>query len=615
MISLWEALGLVMGEADDPPRRALILGAGFAKAVEPTAPLFNDFKEPLIRALLATGDDEAARLHGEVQKGGDAKAWALVLVEVTDLIERLDQRIGRAEVARVILSEPLDRGHSRGPGVDAELRPTPEIQPATFRTLREWAQVIRDHRPMHLKPLCPVAANVILGRLLAEGVIDELLSTNWDAFVELGAMLAGLRIEDAEERRREDWFCGLPQRLRVFETQDELVGRWFPHSQLTLLKLHGGVRTIRRTLSAGPTPESDAALRRSFVASANDLTRWRGATEWVGERVSAALRSHATLLLGVSGADSVMYGALRQQVSDWEDAARRDHQAPPKRARMGGRWPLRLAAVDFGPVTRLRNMMSVCLPSGRVNEPVAEAGVTHALAGLYVWQLLGALDEAAVEEGAQDLQASAVVARVRALVGAELAQSKDPTTRQERDLGPWTLLLLQSLGVGARFTAAALGLGPFQVRALASQPFRRWWSCPWRLAPDGPKRAAYRAATALMARLLERADLLDVEPWTGVITLREGHPAIGALGGRAGSPLNLLLLPCPWVAAFDWRGDALALELSTERFGWGAGAPRDTLGDAALKLVPLGGGGMRALGDDPIPVHHQRGTFTPWSAP
>lgn len=592
MISLPEALGLLMGEPHDPPRRALILGAGFSKGVEPKAPLFNDFKEPLIRALLGTGDDRAS----------------LAKTDVTDLIERLDQRVGRAEVARVILAEPVDAGLSRAAGVDGELRVTPEIQPSTFRTLREWAQVIRDHRPMHLQPLCPVAANVILGRLLAEGVIDELLSTNWDAFVELGAMLAGLRVEDAEERRREEWFCGLPQRLRVFETQDELVGRWLPHDQHTLLKLHGGVRTLRRVLSEGPTPESDAALRRSFVASANDLTRWRGATEWVGERVSGTLRSHATLLVGVSGADSVMYGALRQQISDWEDAARRDHEAPPRSARLGGRWPLRLAAVDLYPGTRLRNMMSVGQPGGRVEEPVAEAGVTQAMAGLYAWHLLDRLDDAA-EDGAPDLQPREVVARARALVFAELSRGKS------EPLGPWTLLLLQSLGVGARFTAAALGLGPFQVQALESQPFRRWWGCPWRLAPDGPRRAALRAATALLRRLLEGADKLSVEPWTGVITLNEGHPAIPDLGGRAGSPLNLLLLPCPWVATFDWRGDALARELSTERFGWGAGAPRDTLGDAALRLVPLGGGALARAEDDTIPVHHQRGTFTPWSAP
>lgn len=560
MITLSQAVDLWFGEASDRPRRALFLGAGFAKGCAPWSPLFNDYKRPLVELLRAHGDPFAANIGAK-----DRLDWA----EVTDLIERVDRQLGRVALARVILSEPMG-DTALYPARDHQERRLPPGMARTYPTLKDWLDQVRDQQPLHLAPLQPDAPNVILGRLIAEGAIDELLSTNWDAIIELGVALAGLRVEDAHEPERDAdcWWTRLPQRMRVFETQDELVARWPPHGQPALYKLHGGVRTLYRVLDMGPTDARDQALRRSFFLSASDLARWQGATQWVDERVSAVLRSCATLFIGVSGADPVTFHATRAQLTAWEDAACRLYlqgQTP---------WPSRVAGVDWGskepkdgPGLRLRNMLTAACPDGRLIENVAQSGVPLTLHALYAVWLLDTLADAAPDQ-------KALVDRIRVRLLAELDAERDA------EIGLTSRVVVHSLGQGARWTAEALGVGPFQVQSPAAEPFRRWWYSPWRDAPPAALRPCAEAVIRWLARLLEGAEEIEqVDPWTGILLLRSGDRR------RA-----VLPLPCPWTDRFDWSGDGIADALSARRFGWAAGQHQEALACAPLELVPLGGG-------------------------
>jgi hypothetical protein len=547
------------GEATDQPRRALFIGAGFAKSAAPWSPLFNDYREPLYELLHRDGC-EWADLPVELAK----EKWWWSSLSVTDLIERVDRRMGREKLARVILAEPMTKPTIL-PARDAIARPVPDGMPQTYPTLKQWASIVTTSRALHLEPLLPQSGVNVLGRLIAEGVVDDLLSTNWDALIELGCMLAGLRVEDADEPAgpRGEWHSLLPHRIRVFETQDELVARWPVHGEMALFKLHGGVRTLNRLLAQGPTEAQDEDLRRSFFLSATDLSRWEGATQWVDERVSATLRSCATLFLGVSGADPVTFHGVRKQIAAWEETAA--HQ----RRRDAAVWPFRTVAVDFGADLRLRNMLTIYLPDGRLDEPVCMGSVPIVLHGAHARRMLAWMEEDCAADQRADVR------ELHRLVCGAL----DACDRHS-SAPPVVLLLSMSLAWGARHAASALAVGPFEVVHPSSAPFRRWWHAPWRDAPREARRRCLRAALPVLLRLARR-DGLQVDPSTGIVTL----PSAPA-GGSAEE--NLLLLPCPWQVDFEWRDPRLAGVLRDRPFVWDESEAKVPL--AGLKVLPLGGG-------------------------
>ena len=189
MISLGEAVGSWLypsGTEGTVPRRALFLGAGFTKSCWAGAPSFEDLGTLLRERLV------------EVEGPGEG---ALERAEPSDLVEMLDHRSGRAEVARAVLAEPSGKLRLYPP-LDPVWRPPSPRAPSAFRSLRQWKAALEATSPIHLDPLRPDGAALMVGRLVAEGAVDEILTTNWDAYVELGCLLAGVRVCDGDEEHR-----------------------------------------------------------------------------------------------------------------------------------------------------------------------------------------------------------------------------------------------------------------------------------------------------------------------------------------------------------------------------------------------------------------------------
>jgi hypothetical protein len=506
--------------------------------------------------------------------------------EPSELVQLVDQHLGRVAVARAVLSEPGVKSLCLYPPTDSTLRPMPPRMPSAFRSLKAWRDVVATYHPTHFDPLNPRSPLLSLGRLVSEGVVDVILTTNWDAYIEVGCLLVGVRVGDCDEAttRKEGWLSALPAWLWVYETPSEAAFFTRPQAAVALFKLHGGVRTILGILTRllhGEIGRKDAEvqLRRTFLVSSEDLVHWREINRWVAEATGDTVRSHRVLMVGLSGADPVIYRAMRERAREWEDSAQ-----DPANQNVAGQLPV--WAADLRPTLRLRNMLSVRARSG-ANESVAQAGAGSTLRGAYAWWLLSHLTRAL---SCEDLAEARTKALLRSALAAELASSSagDPT--------PLLDLLDLSIGPGSRWAAIAERRGPFQLQAISSPlfPFRRWWYAPWGLerggAGGGPQRAALRETAGFAAVLACCAHgrprpVVQVEPWTGVVRLPSDHPLAArhpCLHGTA----NLLPLPWPWASVKGATSPSLGQELR-EGFGWGPGRSLDHLAAAPLFLVPL----------------------------
>lgn len=579
-MDLFELLAMWFGPLDRPndSARCLFLGAGFTKACNADAPLFTDYCEPLRSRLLnAPPGTLPTQLACTLNK--TLAKW----LAPSDLVELYDQVFGRRAVAELILSEPPESAaalHSFGQ--TPCLHAPPHFADSVFRTFKQWTQVLAA-QPAHLAVLDPAGPAVVLGRLVAEGALPLVLSTNWDAYVELGCWLAGLNVtnvgdpEDtpspnaSDEKRR--------TRLVVYDRAEDVVLLTRHHSHPHLLKLHGGVDGIDTTLRNANNrqisqEDTDASLARSFLVATSDLTHWRDSSQWVQDATSDALRSHRTLFVGVSGADPVTFRATRARIAEWERHAEQHRRMGPYSGLLPTEalpdWPS-VGAIDFDPAPRLFGMMAARRPGG-VSYPVVKADGGKGIRGIYAWwfgsRLLGALDQSQSED-------RVIFDRFRIRLGREISREAGPT--------PLVDVLCNSLGPSARWAAIAEGRPPLDGRA--TRPEHRWRYAPW-FAPLPDQPTADRANLRLIAAAavaLSQVDVKDTtDAWSGVVHVPDNHRGDSPLTGT-----DILPLPWPWPAQ---RGLA-SLELRTamaNRFLWVSGRARSHLASPQLLLTPIG---------------------------
>lgn len=579
---------------DTTPRRVLLLGSGFTKSAWEGAPVFRAFR-PLLQERLARAGTVPATLqpligdHGGEETGYPARSRcprssAPPEIDPAELIQMVDQYLGRVAVARTILAEPQGASPRLLPPQDPVRRPLPPRGDSAFRSFKLWCQAIESHQPTHLAPLHPTGPVALLGRLIAEGVVETILSTNWDAYVELACALAGLRVCDADDRdhAKPTWLEELGGRLQVFESPGEATLHPRPRHGAVLLKLHGGVRTLHRLLAGldhGDLSHQQAEreLRRCFLVSSEDLVHWREPSDWVREAVGDALRASSLLALGLSGADPVIFRALRQRICEWEKEENDAETAAPRRR------PPPFAAIDRSPQLRLTNMMAV-RGRGLPEHRVVQAGGSVALRAAYAWWLVGRLAGAlAVRSGREEEVRTALLDTLLAEI-RQLAQDESLYT-------PLLDLLCGSLGPGARWAALAERRPPFHASVVS--PLRRWWYAPWgRLRRSGEacpanleEIAGFAAAVACTAPRTEGPAGVTVDPWTGVVHLGPRHRLLED-GVVSGSGANLLPLPWPWPVGRGLASSDLRSELR-DRFTWGPGRSLESLARSPLWLVPL----------------------------
>ncbi|WP_157633621.1 SIR2 family protein [Thioflavicoccus mobilis] len=581
-----EALAVWLGSqgADDTrevpasgQERVLFLGAGFTKASNGDAPLFNDYCKPIAQRLRGS-----SRLPVWLAGVVDPSRWP----HVTDLVELLDAIEGRRAVIDLLLAEPGYESFSVEPGgFRSYRRPLPPRAESTFRTLEQWQEAVDAAQPTHLAPLDPAGPPVTVGRLIAEGWATRVLTTNWDAYVELGCWLAGLAVHHAGAPVSSE---GGPRRVQVYDCPSSVA--LYPRSAggVPILKLHGGVNHVERILSLAArglltVAEADARLAEAFLVATSDLTHWREASQWVQDAVADALRGSRVLLLGVSGADSVTFRAVRQRIGEWERRAAewdRDRSSDAHGVDCLEPGPAPLAAVDRYPSPTLGALMKVGRGRGHLRFHILEADARHTLRSAYAWGLLRLmLRHADLDRPGLVSLGADLVERLRTEVNGR-ARTDEADART-----PLIDLLCDALGPGARWAAIAERVAPFESRPMAAES--RWWYAPWDpartgLALDPDNLAQILACAAVLAGIggPRQAAGLTVDPWGGVVELDERHPCPSMAG------CDLLLLPWPWPVRRGLGSADLHAALRNQT-AWGLGRPNVSFGSPGVRVVPV----------------------------
>ena len=260
---------------------SIVVGAGFSKSSLDIMPLFGEITAEVIRLWARTADG--------FRYAYDRNARQRVY-------EWISQNKGRLELIASLFKTASGRKCL--------------LLPKEWSG--EWPRGVRWNTkpPGGLVWALPSPAWV-LARLIAERVVDTVISINWDTIIETYAYLMGIELLVQDNRPNHSYEVTT---LRVIETREDY---YHPSRHETeLLKINGGAfsarKTLRKSKEAPPTEKHPWELfaRRALVISATDLASWRGEV-WAEDLLKETLRHHKVLLLGVSARDNVFYSSVK----------------------------------------------------------------------------------------------------------------------------------------------------------------------------------------------------------------------------------------------------------------------------------------------------------------
>ena len=558
MIALSEALSRWLGRLEDDhavdDHRALFSGAGFTKATWSGAPLFSDL-EANFRAALADTP------IGQTVNEKDAS------IDSSDLVEAVDHYRGRRHLARCLLAEPVGVSRLRLTNPAAPFdRPPPSRMAVTFRTIEDWIEGLRRHGEASLSFLTPSSPPLLVARFVKDRVVRDILSTNWDSFLELGCHLGGVRIVEGEQRTCPADRDRRPS-LEVFESAKDISARPRSRDHAKLYKLHGGVRTMTRLMTAtnGTDEQSEEELRNAFLASSSDLLDWSDRSQWVADIVGVTLRSSRVMTIGVGGADVVVYRAFRKHMTESGSAQRLPTTV----------------AVDRSPSVRLTNMMH---SSSREPSAVATSDGAAALRHAYAWWFLGRLQHGLTKRGPSPDRTRA------ARLNARIVEEVDNPTSSKGGIAPnLTDVIVDAIGPALEWIQAARHPESI-VRSNFRTPTSIWDYCSWPTRWNAEFcRQVVAMCDVLTTRSATPSERLEVDPWTGIIHLPRRHLVADIF--TPGRALGLLPIPDPWHGEKDADpvSSARLAATLTRFFRTPPSRHGIALARAPLRIVRLGG--------------------------
>lgn len=304
-------------------KRCLLLGAGFSVSIDGDAPLFKHISSAAAEQNIDIfGFDD---FPNESDPG--------------QVFEAITMLRGKRRVAEAILSEPHTEWMLARPAVRLGTD-RPSTGYGFFRTLKEYTK-LADRQRSDLPVMNVRRGAIVLGRLVTEGIFDQVLSLNWDAVAELGVFLAGIRVEDEDDHKI---FLGqLPEQgmrsARVFEgaADVESAPPMSGSSSASIYKLHGGIRKLNKVLCARKKAieestkakqeidiqeidkKVESQLKHDFLVSTSDLQQWSDRAQWIQDIVNSSLRSRAALFVGISFADPCIYQTARGRITAWQE--------------------------------------------------------------------------------------------------------------------------------------------------------------------------------------------------------------------------------------------------------------------------------------------------------
>ncbi len=282
------------------------LGAGFSTSISYDYPTLSSFR-PRIKAVINSMQ------AGQQAAGSQMETWDRLLnkQDIVDLLEWIETFGSRKDVTDALFCWPLRGGDPRSL---LELADSAywRRQWHPWMLLEDLKAWIDESAPYDLDALHPCSPAVIVARLLRERVFSRVVSTNWDALLELGATLTGMTVLEAGQDRPPRVPVGDRELLRVVETASEYLASDLGHSMLRVHKINGGVHSISEALQEKNEVEREKKLQRCFMVTTSDLHDW-DQNRWARSLLEDALRSASVLMVGVSASDAVTYRLLQMR--------------------------------------------------------------------------------------------------------------------------------------------------------------------------------------------------------------------------------------------------------------------------------------------------------------
>lgn len=156
--------------------------------------------------------------------------------------------------------------------------------------------------------------HLIIARLAKEGLIDELITTNYDTLLELALWSVGM--ERLKEPPQLDNDIPWAENFVVIYAKNRYIQNLPYRSIFRLHKIHGCVDALinhfsgRCKCSPKECTENLMSKDQNFVITHKDLLDWR-ADQWAQSMLEDRARNHFMVFAGFSGSDNVVHNSFR----------------------------------------------------------------------------------------------------------------------------------------------------------------------------------------------------------------------------------------------------------------------------------------------------------------
>lgn len=169
--------------------------------------------------------------------------------------------------------------------------------------------------------------HIVIGRLAKEGLIQEIITTNYDCLLEAGCYAVGM-YEAQGERTGNITASVFPwtESYRVYSSREDAVELVPRRAVFRIYKIHGCVASLKRRVQEDecadkcPPHEYSREMvgskcylgqdRFNLVITYRELLDWRQ-DRWARDLFLDRVRTHHLVFLGMQGADSVLHASLR----------------------------------------------------------------------------------------------------------------------------------------------------------------------------------------------------------------------------------------------------------------------------------------------------------------
>ncbi|MCK4257736.1 MAG: SIR2 family protein [Halanaerobiales bacterium] len=199
---------------------------------------------------------------------------------------------------------------------------------------KKFGELIEDYHR------CPENAigdsQIVLARLAKEGLIHQIVTTNWDDLMELACYAVDMYVktcdnhiygqigeelsQDKDQVKKKlayknfvNHAVAVSEAENFYDSQNLLAPT---KKTFYIYKIHGGIDKIIQELEHQKRSSNDEAeFNANLVITHRDLIDWRY-DHWSEDLVKSILRSHDVVFAGISGRDNVIYATVRRLIEE-----------------------------------------------------------------------------------------------------------------------------------------------------------------------------------------------------------------------------------------------------------------------------------------------------------